>query len=434
MTFTVTVNTLCHSKLTVEASGSSTIREVQELLTQKYKLHGNRTLVHGERSFRWNNTETLEELGIGESNATFNSPIVRCCCDSEEGSSVEVESVEGKEPKSKKRKTGDVGGNVFIKTLTGQTLTIPIQISQTVRELKAAINAKKGVPPPPQQATLIFCGKHLEDLRRLEEYNIGYEATLHMVLRLRGMISSFADNGDPYLMGKTTVKPTKQQMEEVVKKWQKKEDVEMDLSPGMHTCSEINKTAVATLKKFMDIIYSYVGDKKGDIKIVLGEDMFNKDKMSYAIVAKLLEKFWTKEESNAVMGRDITKVTRWLNNVGGDGFKCVLRRTSAESKGCIGWHLDGGYATRTTQLCLNGDDEYEGGRLMFYNNEGLLVPERPALFYTTHKRSQLHAVSRVTRGVRYSLFLVNNSNGVTNNGADCLLVGNTLVDTLASLK
>lgn len=432
MTFTVTVKTLCRSKLTVEATGSSTIKDLQELLAQKYKYHGNLSLVHGERVFPFGNTETLEELGIGESNAIFNSPIIQCRCDSAEGgSSVAEDSVEVEEPKRKKLKTGRY---VFVKTLTGETLEVPIRLSHTVRELKVAIHTKSGVPP--EQVRLIFCGKLLEDLRRLEEYNIGYEATLHMVLRLRGMISSFADNGDPYLMGKTTVKPTKEQMEEVVKKWQERcIYVEINLLPGMHTCKEISKTAVGTLKKFMDIIYDHVGDKKGDIKIVLGEDMFNKDKMSYAIVAKLLEKFWTKEESNAVMGRDITKVTRWLNNVGGDGFKCVLRRTSDESKGCIGWHLDGGYATRTTQLCLNGDDEYEGGRLMFYTpKEGLLVPERPALFYTTHKRSQLHAVSRVTRGVRYSLFLVNNSNGVTNNGADCLLVGNTLVDTLASLE
>ena len=87
--------------------------------------------------------------------------------------------------------------------------------------------------------------------------------------------------------------------------------------------------------------------------------------------------------------------------------KIALRRTEGPVVGCIGFHCDGMYATQTVQLTLNADSEYEGGRLCFYTRDGgLSIPERPAGTLTRHDRKVLHGVTRLHRGVRYSLFVV----------------------------
>jgi len=78
------------------------------------------------------------------------------------------------------------GMQVFVKTLTGKTISVDVEPDESVESLKAKISEKEGVPVDQQR--IIFGGKQLDALKSLSDYDIDDDSTLHLVLRLRGGI------------------------------------------------------------------------------------------------------------------------------------------------------------------------------------------------------------------------------------------------------
>lgn len=90
---------------------------------------------------------------------------------------------------------------VYIKTLSGGTITVEVDPFATIAQVKSVIEQQEGTPR--NWMRLIFAGKILEDGKTLATYTITHQSTLHLVLSMRSTVVAEDAPGSSQLVIRT---------------------------------------------------------------------------------------------------------------------------------------------------------------------------------------------------------------------------------------
>ena len=310
-------------------------------------------------------------------------------------------------------------GQLFVRTLTGKTITLDFDYHDTVAKLNQNIFLKEGIPPGQQR--IVFAGKELEHGRTLAHYNISRESTLKLVLRLGGDIGVFAHADELVCVMHAHMRAT--------------------LAPGARWLSQpLLPAPLPTADELLPVVHGIVGpdvdytrvaspsvdtdtvvDAAACSKLVALVDAAWRDD---ALADTIDTRAYSDEAASVAAGskRDDYKLIMSVHELidvigrasydrlcallGGDAAPdaIAVRRTTGTGR-WIGFHVD--RAQRTVQVPLVDDAACVGGKLVFVSGSGeLLRMHRGVGMALVHDGDVVHGVSALVSGVRYGLFLL----------------------------
>jgi hypothetical protein len=300
---------------------------------------------------------------------------------------------------------------IFVKTLTGKRITLDVDAGAPIEEVKLQIQAKEGIPVDQQR--LIFAMSREMVVYTLTDYGIKNHDTIHLLLRLRGMISTFTTgaSNDPlvrYLMMSDAERrnagpPSQELLRAKATQCSAPEFVTYSFKPT----GPLTEPVRARLCDFLDFMWGRTAVDapidRVDMRVAF------RGMGSFEELLASVEDYTTASARTQLVGQ-LTDLWRGIPASAEDSPKVALRMTRGPTNACIDFHTDDGHAHRTMQIPLN--EEYEGGGLFFFAGDTLAEPARPAGSVIRHPAKVLHGVSALQAGVRKALFVVDESNGL----------------------